>query len=334
MIFRKQNITKGYKRNTYIDFYNSTYSHDNKSQIELKNISKEIKIEISDEQYLSWESPSTITNCIITISEDNQLHKSEKLDLILQFCNISLCKHIVIRIQSILEIKDIEAVLLKLSKYEVHSVLVICDFNEEYYTDRFGEVIMSLQISKRLIVLNSPFEKNFEDTMFFTEKRNLYSTEKTQMEITSNISLFSESQAHNTYFNRKLYIGPNGEIKNAPECEDSFGFKQDIDNPEQLKSIIQTPEFQKYWFVHKEISDVCKDCEFRHMCVDNRLPYQRSEKEWYHKIECNYNPYIAKWQGEEGYKTLSECGVISNESGFTIDHEKIAKINAELWPEE
>lgn len=330
MIFRKQNITKGYKRNTYIDFYHSTYSHDNKSQIELKSISKETKIEISDEQYLSWESPSTITNCIITISEDNQLYKSEKLDLILQFCNLNLCKHIVIRIQSILQIKDIEAVLLKLSKYELHSVLVICDFDEEYYNDRFGEVIMSLQINKRLIVLNSPFEKNFEDTMFFTEKSNLYSTEKTQMEITSNINLFSESLLHHTYFNRKFFIGPSGEIKNAPECSNSSGNIKNINTIEELSAIIKNDEFQRYWFIHKDLIDVCKQCEFRHMCVDNRIPIMRKNNEWFHKIECNYNPYIAKWKDEVGYQTLAECGVISNENEFSIDHDKISAINAKL----
>jgi hypothetical protein len=68
------------------------------------------------------------------------------------------------------------------------------------------------------------------------------------------------------------------------------------------------------------------------MCVDNRLPHQRqSDSKWYHKTECNYNPYIAKWKGEEGYRTLAECGVTSNEQGFSIDHERIAKINDELW---
>ena len=64
-----------------------------------------------------------------------------------------------------------------------------------------------------------------------------------------------------------------------------------------------------------------------------RVPYQRPDREWYHKIECNYNPYIAKWKGEDGYRTLSDCGVISNENEFSIDHERIAKINEELWEE-
>jgi len=333
MIFKNQNIIKGFARNTYLDFYNSKYSFRKNNNEGIDNVIKEINIDTTSAHYLSWKSPSEITNSIITISKINELYKADKLGLILQFCSIVLCKHVVIRIQGKLEIKDIEFVLRKLSEFEIHSVLVICDFAEEYYTDHFGELIMGLTINKRLIVMNSPFEKNFEDTMFFTQKNDLYSTQKTELEIKPSLTLFSESLLHNVYFNRKLFIGPNGEIKNAPECEDSFGCIQDLNSAEQLKEIIHTPEFQKYWFVHKEILDVCKDCEFRHMCVDNRLPYKRSEKEWYHKIECNYNPYIAKWESEKGYKTLEECGVISNENGFTIDHDKIAKINAELWSE-
>ena len=38
-------------------------------------------------------------------------------------------------------------------------------------------------------------------------------------------------------------------------------------------------------------------------------------------------------KGEEGYRTLAECGVVSNAEGFSIDHERIAAINAELWGE-
>jgi len=149
-----------------------------------------------------------------------------------------------------------------------------------------------------------------------------------------NSIMYSESQAHHTYFNRKLYVGPKGEIKNAPECEETFGNINEIENAEELKHIIATPEFQKYWYIHKELCDVCKDCEFRHMCVDSRLPFQREDKSWYHKTECNYNPYICKWEGEEGYQTLEECGVISDEKGFSIDHERIAAINKILWEEE
>ena len=75
---------------------------------------------------------------------------------------------------------------------------------------------------------------------------------------------------------------------------------------------------------------MCKDCEFRNICVDIRVPYKRVENEWYHKSECNYNPYISKWKGEKDYLPIALCGVISNENGFTIDHKLIANINKQF----
>lgn len=79
--------------------------------------------------------------------------------------------------------------------------------------------------------------------------------------------------------------------------------------------------------------DICKDCEHKLICHDNRFPLCRNDNNWYHEIECNYNPYIAKWKGEDGYHNLEECGVVSNENGFSIDHDQIARINKELWGE-
>jgi hypothetical protein len=177
--------------------------------------------------------------------------------------------------------------------------------------------------------VDGQIERTKTCTIFFSSNK-----ENKNNKFSINVQLFTESQKHHTYFNRKLYIGKNGEIKNAPECEEVFGYIQDIKDVADLKQVISTPEFQKYWFVHKELCDVCKDCEFRHMCVDNRLPYQRKDGSWYHKIECNYNPYICKWKGEDGYKTLEECGIIVDENGFNINHKKISAINTFLWEEE
>lgn len=50
---------------------------------------------------------------------------------------------------------------------------MVCEYLPQYYTDEFGELVMNLSINKKLIVLNSPFEKNFEDTMFFTLKKKI-----------------------------------------------------------------------------------------------------------------------------------------------------------------
>lgn len=79
---------------------------------------------------------------------------------------------------------------------------------------------------------------------------------------------------------------------------------------------------------------VCSTCEFRGVCLDYRIPLKQIDDTFFYDNECSYNPYIAKWEGEVGYRTLAECGVISNEEGFFIDHERIAEINRELWGED
>ena len=316
ILYAPQNISKGYLKSIYIDFYNSNYSSFDKNKISQSN-----NFQLTRENYLDWNNPSAITNSIICLKNIDLFEK------ILNYLEQAICKHIVLHFIDFLSIEEIKTYINKLLDYNIQSVIIICQYDEIYFSDEFGDLIMELKINKKLFVLNSPFEKNFEDTMFFTLKEKEYNYLKRKNEFVSNISLFSESQLHHTYFNRKLYIGPTGEIKNAPETEQVFGYIQDI-TEDELKEIISSPHFQKYWFVHKGLIDVCKECEFRHMCVDNRVPIERKSNEWYNSLECNYNPYIGKWEGEKGYLSLADCGVISNEKGFIMDHEKVRKINS------
>lgn len=160
---------------------------------------------------------------------------------------------------------------------------------------------------------------------------NGYGPSKVRMVIT--MALFCESQSHHNYFNRKLYIAKDGAIGNAPETTSRHGNMNDIRDGNEMVDIVDRPDFQTYWRVSKEMVDVCKDCEFRYMCMDNRVPQPRTPESWFHERECPYNPYICKWKGEEGYRTLAECGVVSNAKGFSNDHERVAAINAELWGE-
>jgi hypothetical protein len=49
--------------------------------------------------------------------------------------------------------------------------------------------------------------------------------------------------------------------------------------------------------VFKDEIAICKDCEYRYMCVDSRLPlYQNEDNLWVLEGECNYNPYTSEWK--------------------------------------
>lgn len=181
-------------------------------------------------------------------------------------------------------------------------------------------------------------------------------------EMIISIPMFTESQKHNTYFNRKLSIDENGYIKNSPESEWNYGHIDEISLSDAINDMgtdkdffkkyahykrakkegkeyeldfeKSKPAFNALYFIYKELIDVCKECEFRHMCVDAAVPLQREDNSWYRSVECNYNPYICKWEGEDGYLNLAACGVKCDIDGFEIDHEKIAVINQELWGED
>ena len=188
-----------------------------------------------------------------------------------------------------------------------------------------------------IFVYNSP-ETQFIKTSFcglqqvlFSEKPFQLTNKKSLEFFNVHISLFTESKKHNTYFNRKLFIGCNGELKNSPESLTIFGNINELAKANDILHIINSTEFQIYWHVNKDSIDICKQCEFRYMCVDNNIPKQRNSKEWYMESECNYNPFIAKWNYEDGYKTLEECGIISNKDGFSIDNKKLKSINNEIW---
>jgi len=333
-IFNLNMITEGYVNNIAIDFSKGSFSNDADGNNELNRIREAVlsanNIQI-DRFKRDWFSPSKITNAIINITLINGLNDPNKIRPFYKFLEDKICKHLVLIFEEDMTVDSIRGSLEILADFNFHSVIIICNYMDAYYSDEFGEIIMSLPIHKKLIVLNSPFEKNFESTMHFTTKKDSYGFRKSRGEFKVSFELFDESQNHHTYFNRKLCIDVNGEIKNAPECQENFGLIQELNSLQELERIISTTEFQKYWFAHKDMCSICQSCEFRHICVDNRLPVQRKNGTWYHTIECNYNPYIAKWKNEDSYVSLCDSGVNVSTEKVTIDHDRIAAINKRIW---
>jgi len=147
---------------------------------------------------------------------------------------------------------------------------------------------------------------------------------------TINMNVFFESRNFNSCLNRKLCIDAEGNIKNCPAMQQSFGNIKDT----TLKEVIEKPGFKDLWFIHKEQIDVCKDCEFRHICTDCRCFIKDPENIYSQPAKCTYNPYICKWQGDEGYVPIEECGTYIKGTGFVPNKTIIKELNKQLWNEE
>ena len=142
---------------------------------------------------------------------------------------------------------------------------------------------------------------------------------------------YLESLHGNTYFNRKIFVDRNEDIFNGIETITKFGNLKQLGNQTDFKNLLEQGEITTLWNINKNDLDVCRDCEFRHMCIDNRIPKQRNNGSFYIEKECTYNPYIAQWQHEAHYKSLSQLGIINNGEGFSIEHETITEINQAIW---
>ena len=327
-------------KKTFYEIYNNTPTEYKEIIIEYLEycLEKEYILEIPNQVdaknfpklNLNFEYPSIITNLSLNICTPSTLSPDNIKNILL----ITKCYNIHIILEKNFDVFLIENYLKIISNIGIRSIELIMPYETKFNYERLTEIYKNISF---IFIYSAPYTKFIKPHYFglqqiFTSEKDFKITHTKSLEFFNvNIQLFTESQKHNTDFNRKLHIGANGEIKNALLAPDVFGNINALENTEGILKIIETKEFQKYWYVHKGLIDVCKQCEFRHMCVDNRVPEKRNEKSWYFESECNYNPYIAKWQDEAGYKTLAECGIKSNAEGFKINRKKLNAINKELW---
>jgi len=160
----------------------------------------------------------------------------------------------------------------------------------------------------------------------FNVAQNYISNSEHYFQVT--IDIYMEALRHNLFYNKKIFIDGEGTIYNDVNLTKEFG---NITQINDLKALSENADFTWHWHIPKTEIDICKHCEFRYLCLDSRVPIKRESGGYYHELECNYNPFICKWKGENEYLTLKEVGVVSNSEEYTIDYEKLKTINNILW---
>jgi SPASM domain peptide maturase of grasp-with-spasm system len=245
-----------------------------------------------------WDSPSLITNIIIDY--DEIIHDFN--DLIPQFEALK-CSYIQLRFYkniSLDYIKDIVKTLEK-EKSRIVSIDFILPFYENFNLEELNRIISENRRIHSIIIFNSPFDRSYNPLRqkmgyVMLVKRNVVNEKHcgiiNEEYFYSNIKLFSESKHHNTCLNRKISIDKDGNIKNCPSMTESFGNIKD----KTLQEALSHTNFKKYWNITKDQIDVCKDCEFRHICTDCRAYTENLEDQYSKPLKCGYNPYTNVWE--------------------------------------
>lgn len=103
---------------------------------------------------------------------------------------------------------------------------------------------------------------------------------------------FTESLHRHPIFNKMLFIDREGNVKQTALGGAISSYKElGVNTLNELSASL-------LWNITKNKCDVCVDCEYRHMCIDARIPVLNKDAIWHFDSECNYNPYVSKWKGE------------------------------------
>ncbi|MEG0915649.1 MAG: hypothetical protein RSF68_01400 [Myroides sp.] len=236
-------------------------------------------------------SPNNIEFAIIEIDSEVDFEIFSKLESL-------FCRHIALKFNEIKEIDNLLNIII--SNYFFESVSIILD--------------------KEIAIEEQNYLKNKYLNLYKIEKHKIDTSNKYfRPDFRINIEIFNEALKYNVYHNRRIYINKAGYF--------SFGIN---DKNFSKEKFLNTSDFDsELWRVSKDKCLVCKECEFRYMCIDNRIPKKNQNNMYYYVDECSYNPYISKWNNDKDYYTLSQIGI--KYPDFTVDENEIKEIIEEIW---
>lgn len=228
---------------------------------------------------MNWASPAKISNAIIEISEITYPF----FEKIVKYLTALGCEYLYIKIRTSESYTTIKDIVEKLTTSSIFSVVFETKFHKNERIADYERLVVKNKRIETIFLLSEAQLKTASSKIILTSPDKFVNKKEYFFKI--NISLFTESQKYNTYFNKKIFINKEGNLLNAPETEEVFGNITSV-TFDDLEKITESEQFQKYWRVNKDAINECKDCELRYMCVDNRVPQKSKEGSYFFTSKC------------------------------------------------
>jgi SPASM domain peptide maturase of grasp-with-spasm system len=256
---------------------------------------------------LSFKWPGVISFATIVIGGSDCRNLTSTLD---EISNLG-CRDLQLIYSKNVPLSRITTDLTLLSESAFRSIELITPYDSSFLESETSALVNTFRRIAFWLIHSAPETKRTQEPyhgvqeVIYSNKiydPYLMQTFENETSFNLNIKLFTEAHHHHTYYNGKICIDENGDIKNSLPNNKIYGniYKS------SLNEIILKAEIPLFWNVRKDETKICRDCEYRYMCMDNRLPAKNEDGTWGHETECLYNPYIAQWKGENSYKPLSE----------------------------
>jgi SPASM domain peptide maturase of grasp-with-spasm system len=248
---------------------------------------------------INWDHPSLITNCIIDVRDT--IHDFNKIFIELDELNVF---SIQIRCYSSISNKELEQILAYTKDKDFRDIQILFKYSGESniissiheILEEYHNLYIQVHSTPKKDIEKISKLKNLSKRVEFYQQE-IHSCEQCgiinqKSLIVPSIETFMENHLYNGCLNRKISIDENGEIKNCPSMEVSYGHINNTD----LRIIAKNKNFQILWSINKDLIDICKNCELRYLCSDCRAYVNDKTNIFSKPIKCKYNPETNKWQ--------------------------------------
>ena len=201
--------------------------------------------------------------------EDHHLKALDELDQ-------ARCKHVEIAAQGVLPFEELESLFTLFVGSGFRTIDILLEYEASFPLDQLLELKREIPEFNILVFHSAPQRiRNIEERSFWTPDPLMELKKREDppfRNIVLNREFFLESLHYNPYYNRKVSIDENGNVKNAIEHKTSFGKI----GQESLASIVQKEEFRELWYASNDKVEDVKDWELRY-CWLNTHPMEKLE---------------------------------------------------------
>lgn len=239
-----------------------------------------------------FDPPAEITNAVIDLNEESSY------DLGALFTELTSlgCEHVLIRCTHRAPLLFIEEVMSGLAEEPPLFIEWWVLFSDSFSREDLRELCRRNARITSLLLFGAPGDAEWQRTrsgignVLALKRAMPLGPEAGAAPVISELGvdaqLYAESQRAHSFFHRKLAISQAGEIKNAPTARQSFGtFGQ-----RPLREIVTSPEFRRLGAIGKDQIEGCRDCAYRHACVDPREPLPAPSGTYHHATPCPQQP--------------------------------------------
>lgn len=246
---------------------------------------------------MTWETPLKITNAIVDLGFNN----AGSFNSILDQLALLGCESIQVRVYEAIDVYGLFSSLGTIKTSRIKSLELILKYQNNFNDDFFLEMVKVHRRIRSVFIHSSPFKRKVAGI-----EKMLVSIDYGTEGITGreccgiiherffalNINLFTESINYNSCLNRKISVDVNGNIKNCPSMQKSYGNIKDV----SLQEALDKQGFKDVWNIKKDNIKICRDCEFRHICTDCRAYIEKPGDIYSKPLKCGYDPYTNKWE--------------------------------------